>query len=119
MRQARARGGFATIVHKGHEVAGTVFVRHLDVKRNSRLFGPAPGPGLDEEGQQRWVCVSGDEPESETDSEGRMSRYARSDPDFWLLEIEACDPEPCLDGPIVDETIVEPDPLISKTFRGP
>ena len=48
-------GLYGAVIRKGAEEAGAVYVivNHLD--GTCHLFGPAPGPSHDEEGERRWI----------------------------------------------------------------
>jgi len=117
LRRATASGAFAAIARRGHEAAGAVFVKATTAQRTVRVFGPAPGPGTDESGQPRWMAVTGTQPVPEADADEYLDRNARSDPDLWVIEIEAGDGEACLDGVVVHDTPTQTDPLIDQIFR--
>jgi hypothetical protein len=116
MRRATSAGAFTAIARKGHEIAGAVFVKAVLLDRTVRVFGPAPGPGTDDDGQPRWMCVTGAQPVAEVDADTYLARYANSDPDLWIVEIESGDGEACLDGVVIDETPSQTDPLITQIF---
>lgn len=116
MRRATGAGAFTAIVRKGHEAAGAVFVKVAMLDRSVRVFGPAPGPGTDDKGHPRWMCVTGADPVAEADADTYLARYAQSDPDLWIVEIESGDGEACLDGVVIDETPSPTDPLITQIF---
>ncbi|MGD1933841.1 MAG: DUF1491 family protein [Candidatus Phaeomarinobacter sp.] len=117
LRRATTTGAFASIARRGHAAAGAVFVKSVSADRDVRVFGPAPGPGTDEAGQPRWTCVSGTDPILDADAEAYLARYAKADPDFWVIEIEAGNGEACLDGVIVEDVPIQTDPLIDQVFR--
>lgn len=116
MRRATSAGAFTAIVQKGHEAAGAVFVKAALPDRTVRVFGPAPGPGTDDDGHPRWMCVTGATSVAEMDADTYLARYAKSDPDLWIVEIESGDGEACLDGVVIDETPAQTDPLITQIF---
>ena len=87
LRRCMVEGLFGAVVRKGAEEAGAVYVivDHLD--GTCHLFGPAPGPSHDEEGERRWVaeCVP---PAGQAEAKAILERRIRFDPDIWIVEIE-------------------------------
>lgn len=80
-------GLYGAVLRKGAAEAGAVYVivNHLD--GTCHLFGPAPGPTHDEEGERRWM----EElpfPVSPADAEAQLARKTRFDPDIWIVEVE-------------------------------
>ena len=80
-------GLYGAVIRKGAEEAGAVYVivNHLD--GTCHLFGPAPGPSHDEEGERRWI----EELKSPTvlaEITPLLERKRRFDPDIWVVEIE-------------------------------
>lgn len=84
VRRAGQEGGFATVMRKGDEVAGTIMLICLDKGVESGLYermpdfaggyhlmrcGPSPDAGADERSQY-------------------LDRRVRSDPDIWLIELD-------------------------------
>jgi hypothetical protein len=87
LRRWFSRGGFAAVLRKGAAEAGAVYVVVNRLDGTLSVFGPAPGPAYDEEGDRRWARV-GDGP---IDAEGLAqltARLVRFDPDIWIVEIE-------------------------------
>lgn len=91
IRRVNAAGDFATVLHRGDSVAGSVVLVHRRGRETSalqRLMGPsgayewraaATGGGVDE-----WV-----------------ERQRRYDPDLWVVELDTPNP-----ARFIDETIV-------------
>ena len=87
VRRCHLEGAFAVVRRKGAEEAGAVYVivNHLD--RTHHVFGPAPGPAYDEQGERRFSLeFVGAVPAAEVDT--LIARRAASDPDIWVVEIE-------------------------------
>lgn len=80
-------GIYGAVIRKGAEEAGAVYVivNHLD--STAHLFGPAPGPSHDDEGERRWALEL---PASAAmpDINGLLERKLRFDPDIWIVEVE-------------------------------
>ena len=80
-------GLYGAVLRKGAEEAGAIYVivNHLD--GTFHLFGPAPGPSHDEEGERRWSVELGP-PSSMEQIDALLERKRRFDPDIWVVEIE-------------------------------
>ncbi|WP_279477799.1 DUF1491 family protein [Aureimonas sp. SK2] len=99
VRRVFSDGGFAAVVRKGADAAGAVFLVLRDRTGGIRLLGPAPQSMADEKGDRRFVV---EDIADETALDARLTREARFDPDFWVVELETDRPERYL-------TIVEAD----------
>ena len=97
VRRVFGAGGFAAVMRKGAAEAGAVFLVLRGRDGRSRLIGPAPQTGYDEEGAQarRFAVVADDL--DDADLERRIEREARFDSDVWFVE---------LDTPIAAEDLV-------------
>ena len=80
-------GIFGAVVKRGAEEAGAVYVvvDHLD--GTCHLFGPAPGPSHDDEGERRWA-VELQPPSGPPELRDVLERRKRFDPDIWIVEVE-------------------------------
>ncbi len=87
LRRTMVEGLYGAVLHKGAEEAGAVFVlvNHLD--GTCHLFGPAPGPSYDEEGERRWLAELAPPATPEAAAE-LIARRRKSDPDIWAVEVE-------------------------------
>lgn len=88
VRRVNATGAFALLARKGALEAGTVFVKLRKPDGRYDLFAPAPQTFY-EEGrpeERAFQAVERDVPESDT--EERLTREKRWDPDLWIVEIE-------------------------------
>ena len=80
-RTCEVRGLYCAVIRKGAEEAGAVYVivNHLD--GTLHLFGPAPGPAYDEQGERRWIEeLGGAIGQDEIDS--LLAKRLKSDPDL-------------------------------------
>jgi hypothetical protein len=87
LRRWFAGGGFAAVLKKGAAEAGAVYVVVNRLDGTLNVFGPAPGPTYDDNGDRRWAAVA----EGPIDAErlaGLVERLKRIDPDIWVVEIE-------------------------------
>lgn len=80
-------GMYGAVIRKGADEAGAVYVivNHLDGSHH--LFGPAPGPSHDDEGERRWakeLTAQATLPEINA----LLERKQRFDPDIWIVEVE-------------------------------
>lgn len=80
-------GLYGAVIRKGAEEAGAVYVivNHLD--GTCHLFGPAPGPSHDEEGERRWIEEL-KSPAAVEEAMPLLERKRRFDPDIWIVEVE-------------------------------
>ncbi|MEL6506323.1 MAG: DUF1491 family protein [Pseudomonadota bacterium] len=92
IRACTARGAFATVVRRGHEEAGVIYVcvRHAPSDDHPvgalSLFLQERGA----DGQLGWQAAY-DDPQAEEIIEARLAREVKRDPDLWVLEVESCD----------------------------
>ena len=84
IRRAEAEGGFAAVMAKGDEAAGSILVLLLEKGGNPRLFERI----LQADGHYRWAP-------SATRGSGKgeevpdfIARRRRFDPDLWVLELD-------------------------------
>lgn len=80
IRRVQAAGGFAAVVRRGDEIAGSVVVECLDRNVPTMLLER----GSDGDGQSLWRRVATG---AEGDHEQRLARMIRSDPDLWIVEL--------------------------------
>ena len=87
LRRSTVQGMFGAVIRKGAEEAGAVYVivNHLD--GTCHLFGPAPGPSHDDDGERRW-SVELTTPTTMPEIDDLLARKQRFDPDIWIVEVE-------------------------------
>jgi hypothetical protein len=80
-------GIYGAVIRKGAEEAGAVYVivNHLD--GSCHLFGPAPGPAYDDDGERRWHSEL-NAPTGIQEINDLLERKRRFDPDIWVVEVE-------------------------------
>ncbi|MEM8648329.1 MAG: DUF1491 family protein [Pseudomonadota bacterium] len=86
IRRVNQSGAFASIVRRGDEASGTIFIKINTLGQEVSLLGPAM-PSLDDVmPQRRWeLRQQGD---NEADIDLYLAREAERDPDMWVVEIE-------------------------------
>lgn len=88
MRAEGVAGAFSTVLNKGAEDAGAIFIVQLLPNGNANLFGPAPQAILQSDGNaERWFEVLAEDL-SQTELEPRLQSQLKFDPDCWIIEIE-------------------------------
>lgn len=88
MRRAQIAGAYATLVSKGAEEAGVIFVIVNDLQGEYVLYGPAPQAeyGSDYTGGRLFERVASSRVWSDIDE--YLDKEKRFDPDIWVVEIE-------------------------------
>ena len=89
IRRCQVEGCYATLVRKGAEEAGAIFVKVARLDGTAALYGPAPQSAFDESfpaDRKFSVLVAPGSPEAEADA--RIARELKFDPDIFVLEIE-------------------------------
>ncbi len=87
VRKCNGEGKFCTIVKKGAADAGAVFLIFNRLDGNFCLFGPAPGPAYDDNGDRRFIEEL-PHPTPEPDILALLARRKKFDADLWIVEIE-------------------------------
>lgn len=93
-RRVFADGGFASVLRKGAEAAGAIFIVARGRDGSIRFYGQVAQTFAAEDGTRLFA------PEAAADDEAlrqRFEREARFDPDFWVVEIETDRPENYID----------------------
>lgn len=89
LRRCQVEGAYAMVRRRGSEEAGAVFVKVAPLDGTAALYGPAPQSQIDESYPADRLFTAVVAPGSpEADSEARMVKEMRFDPDLWLVEIE-------------------------------
>lgn len=74
----------AMVTSKGHDSAGSVFVKVNHLNGQAEVFSQARRG----DGNLVWMCATGAEPVVEADADAYIARQKKFDPDIWVVEIE-------------------------------
>ncbi len=87
LRRCDINGQSGSVLKKGAEEAGALYVvvNHLDGTHD--LLAPAPGASHDDAGERRFVRDFA-APVSWQEIAARMEKRKLADPDLWLIEVE-------------------------------
>jgi hypothetical protein len=87
LRRWFADGNFGAVLRKGAPEAGAVYIVVNRLDGTASVFGPAPGPAYDDNGDRRWAAAV-PQPIAAMDVGALIARFERVDPDIWVIEIE-------------------------------
>lgn len=87
VRRCNGDGKYCTVAARGAAEAGAVFVIINRLDGRFHLFGPAPGPAFDEQGDRRFIEEL-QFPASEADVTALLARRQKFDSDLWIVEVE-------------------------------
>jgi hypothetical protein len=89
IRQAGIANCFAALRRRGAAEAGAIFVKIDYLDGRAALYGPAPQSlAQDDAGERLWQRLHNAETIDPIDTEARIEKELRFDPDLWLIEIE-------------------------------
>ncbi|AUW56923.1 DUF1491 domain-containing protein [Sphingobium sp. SCG-1] len=89
IRRVQDSGGFASVLHKGDAISGTILVQCLDKGKETGLFERIS----DYAGGYRLVACGPDKDGGPHLVADYIARRRRSDPDLWLIELDIVDAE--------------------------
>jgi hypothetical protein len=84
IRRVEAEGGFATVINKGQQEAGTILIVLTESGENSRVYERMPQ--LD--GTRAWHCAMKQDPEKPEEFGRYLERRISQDPDVWIVELD-------------------------------
>ncbi len=85
VRHAQAGGRAAYVTRKGDAQSGAVLVKHVGPGFLCTVFQTVFG----EDGERRWMPMTGDAAVPEAEADAYLARQARYDEDIWVVEVEA------------------------------
>jgi hypothetical protein len=89
IRRAAADGGFATVLHKGDAISGSIMVVGLVRGANPRIYEKFPSLT----GKSVWQTLRSDA-SLDTDSvQEIVTKRIQRDRDLWVIELDAADDE--------------------------
>lgn len=84
IRRVQAAGGFAAVLAKGEQEAGTILVVTTENGRNTRAFERMPQ--LD--GSRAWSCSKEQDPDNKELFNEYLARRKSQDADLWIVELD-------------------------------
>jgi hypothetical protein len=84
IRKAEAEGGFAAVLAKGDETAGSVLVILTERGADPRLFERILQP----DGHYSWEMAASQASDGPGEVPDLVARRRRFDPDLWVLELD-------------------------------
>ena len=88
IRTESVNGNFATVLRKGAEEAGAIFIIHQKSRHNADMYGPVPQSMLGPDDHDRsFEKIHSDLNEGQIGE--KIDAQIRFDPDCWVLEIES------------------------------
>jgi hypothetical protein len=88
VRRVGQEGGFATIIHKGDESAGSILLLGLEKGQVSGLWERA----LNHQGRYQWQRCGPQDIVNESDLTPYILKRRTMDPDLWVVELDIADP---------------------------
>ena len=89
IRRAEVAGGFAAVLHRGDDQAGTLLLLTTQKGSNPALWERLPS--LD--GSRKWSALTIQGLENAADFDAYVGRRHSQDPDLWVIELDVADPE--------------------------
>lgn len=84
VRRVNGEGGFATVLRKGEQDAGTILVVLAENGRNLRVYDRMPQ--LD--GSRKWTLIKSEVTDSKEKFDEYLTRRVRQDDDLWIVELD-------------------------------
>lgn len=95
MRRAFGRGDYCTVLQKGAEAAGAIFILHRNPsKAFLSLYGPAPQSLIEDEDRYSRSFEQVLDQVSPENIDTYLEKQKRFDPDIWVVELETTDDRP-------------------------
>lgn len=91
VRGRNAAGAFATVVYRGDEDFGVIWVRLNRLDGTCSIFSPAPEPlgsAADDQPERRFVRQHKGDAIADAEADELIRRQRSFDSDFWLVEVE-------------------------------
>jgi hypothetical protein len=92
LRTATAQGGFGTVLRRGSDEAGAVFIVILDKEGLADLYGPAPQSFFDDLDAGERIFEQLESGVDHSTLDNFQDKQERFDPDFWMVELETTRP---------------------------
>lgn len=92
LQMCQARGEGVYVLHKGDRTAGALLIRQNHLDGTSTLYARR----YTMENEAEWQPVSGESPLSDERIDTLIDKRCATDPDLWVVEVEARDIAPLL-----------------------
>jgi len=92
IQMCQAQGEGAYVIQKGDRTAGALLIRQNHLDGTSTLYARR----YTMENEAEWQPVSGETPVPDAEIDATIEKRAATDPDLWVVEIEARDIAPLL-----------------------
>ncbi len=89
MRRVQAEGGFATVLAKGDETAGSILLVALEKGRTTGLYEHL----LQQGSIYKWLRVGPQDIENTEEFDQYLVRRRSRDPDLWVIELDIANAE--------------------------
>ncbi len=89
IRRAGAEGGFASVLQKGEQDAGTILVVLTERGGNGRVYERMPQA----DGSRDWTLTRREDPENKRELDEWLARRGNQDPDLWIVELDIANGE--------------------------
>ena len=94
IRRTEAEGGFATVLHKGDNIAGSIIIQTFDPNRDIRLFERYP----DFAKGYALMPIAAEYCSDSNSLAQYIDRRIKSDPDLWIVELDVANAEQLADS---------------------
>ena len=84
IRLAQNGGGFAAVLKRGEETAGTIMLVLTENGSNPRLYERMPAAN----GIRAWHCSKTESIENKQEFSDYLDRRGRQDDDLWIVELD-------------------------------
>lgn len=88
LRRCAGAGAAAVLRRRGAAEAGAIFVRLDRLDGSTALFGPAPQSEARDLGERRFSRLHAAAWVDPAETEEKLARQLRFDPDLWIVEVE-------------------------------
>lgn len=92
LRTETAQGGFCTVLRRGSDEAGAIFIVILGKEGRADLYGPAPQSVIDDENTGDRIFEQLESGVDHSTLANFQDKQERFDPDFWMVELETTRP---------------------------
>ena len=89
IRLAQNGGGFAAVLKRGEETAGTIILVLTENGSNPRLYERMPVA----DGTRAWHCSKTEDTENKQEFSEYLDRRGRQDDDLWIVELDIANGE--------------------------